>query len=88
MVPAVELGRPVTLGRVAAGGAVEAAVVGLGVPEGDVAGLNVATESIAPATRHTAMMLASTGMMVPCPVKGPASRRSRVLRRLARCSRW
>ena len=55
---------------------------------GAVAGLNVATDSIAPATRHTARMLASSGMRVPCPAKGPASRRSRFLRRCARSSRW
>jgi hypothetical protein len=55
---------------------------------GAVAGLNVATESIAPATRQTARMLASSGMTVPCPPRGPASRRSRLRRRCARCSRW
>ena len=56
----------------------------------DVAGLNVATDSIAPATRHTARMLASTGITVPPPANGPngrASRFSRFLRRLARSSR-
>ena len=57
-------------------------------PAGDVAGLNVATDSIAPATRHTARMLASSGMTVPRPANGPASRFSRFLRRLARSSRW
>ena len=55
---------------------------------GAVAGLNVATDSIAPATRHTARMLASSGMTVPCPAKGPASRRNRFLRLCARISRW
>ena len=58
---------------------------------GVVAGLNVATDSIAPATRHTARMLASSGMTLPCAAKGangPASRRSRFRRRLARSSRW
>jgi hypothetical protein len=70
------------------GAAVEAAVFGrVGFPVGDVAGLNVATDSIAPATRHTARMLASSGRTVPCPAKGPASRRSRFRRRFARSSR-
>ena len=58
---------------------------------GVVAGLNVATDSIAPATRHTARMLASSGMKLPRAAKGakgPASRRSRVRRRWARSSRW
>ena len=55
---------------------------------GTVAGLNVATDSIAPATRHTARMLASSGMTVVRPAKGPASRRSRSRRRFARSSRW
>ncbi len=58
---------------------------------GVVAGPNVATDSIAPATRHTARMLASSGMTLPCAAKGangPASRRSRFRRRLARNSRW
>jgi hypothetical protein len=57
----------------------------------EVAGLNVATDSIAPATRHTARMLASSGMTLPRAAdgaKGPASRRSRFLRRSARSSRW
>src|SRR6266566_3458699 len=65
---------------------------GLGVRSaGVVAGLNVATDSIAPATRHTARMLASSGMTLPCATKGangPASRRSRFRRRWARSSRW
>jgi hypothetical protein len=65
---------------------------GLGVrTAGEVAGLNVATDSIAPATRHTARMLASSGMTLPRAAKGangPASRRSRFRRRLARSSRW
>jgi hypothetical protein len=68
-------------------------VLGLDVARsaGGVAGLNVATDSIAPATRHTARMLASSGMTLPCAAKGangPASRRSRFRRRLARSSRW
>ena len=67
-------------------------VTGLGVRSaGGVAGLNVATDSIAPATRHTARMLASSGMTLPCAAngaKGPASRRSRFRRRWARSSRW
>jgi hypothetical protein len=79
----------VALDRGGAGRAVEAAVVGRGVcSAGGVAGLNVATDSIAPATRHTARMLASSGMTVPRVAKGPASRRSRFLRRLTRSSRW
>jgi len=66
----------------------EAEAVDEGEWVGDsVAGLNVATESIAPATRQTARMLASSGMMVPCPAKGEVSRRSRLRRRLARSSR-
>jgi hypothetical protein len=70
--------------------AVGAAAVGPAVRPlpGAVAGLNVATESIAPATRHTARMLASSGMRVPWPAKGPASRRNRFLRLCARISRW
>jgi hypothetical protein len=68
----------------------EAATVGgrvWGRVVGPVAGLNVATESMAPATRHTARMLASRGSTVPCP-NGAVSRRSRFLRRWARNSRW
>jgi len=77
------------LDRGGAGRTVEAAVVGRGVRSaGDVAGLNVATDSIAPATRHTARMLASSGMTLPCAAKGPASRRNRFRRRFARSSRW
>lgn len=72
--------------------AVEDAVVGRGVDgtscRDPLAGLSVATESIAPATRQTARMLASSGMMVPLPRSGAASRRSRLRRRLARSSRW
>jgi hypothetical protein len=86
---------PVADGRAGAvdGGAewvVEADVPGRAVCPlpGAVAGLNVATDSIAPATRHTARMLASSGMRVPCPAKGPASRRNRFLRLCARISRW
>jgi hypothetical protein len=72
-----------------AGRSVEVAVGEWGVcSAGAVAGLNVATDSIAPATRHTARMLASSGMTVVRPAKGPASRRSRFRRRFARCSRW
>jgi hypothetical protein len=55
---------------------------------GAVDGLNVATDSIAPATRHTARMLASSGMTVPGPENGLVRRRSRFLRRWARNSRW
>ena len=69
----------------------DVAVGGLGVcSTAGVAGLNVATDSIAPATRHTARMLASSGMTLPREAngaKGPASRRSRCLRRCARSSR-
>ena len=80
-------------GPVDCGGAergVEADVPGRAVCPlpGAVAGLNVATDSIAPATRHTARMLASSGMRVPCPAMGPASRRNRFLRLCARISRW
>lgn len=67
-------------------GWLEAVAVGWWVA-GAVVGLNVATESIAPATRQTARMLASSGMTVPCPAKGDVSRRSRRRRRLARSSR-
>jgi hypothetical protein len=77
-------GRAVVL----AGSAVEDAPVGRGVwSAGAVAGLNVATDSIAPATRHTARMLTSSGITVPRPAKGPASRRIRSRRRFARSSR-
>jgi hypothetical protein len=77
------------LDRGGADGTVETALVGRGVcSTGDVAGLNVATDSIAPATRHTARMLATSGMTLPCAAKGPASRRSRFRRRFARSSRW
>ena len=72
--------------------AVEDAAVGRGVDgawcRDPLAGLSVATESIAPATRQTARMLASSGMIVPLPRSGAASRRSRLRRRLARSSRW
>lgn len=73
--------------RGGAGLAVPVAVAGW-VGRSAGAGLNVATESIAPATRHTARMLASSGMTVPGPENGPVSRRSRFLRRCARSSRW
>ena len=77
------------LDRGGAGGAVEDAVAGqVGFSAGAVAGPNVATDSIAPATRQTARMLASTGMTVPCAANGPVSRRSRFRRRFARSSRW
>ena len=79
-------------GVVAEGRADDVAVLGLDVGSTvEVAGLNVATDSIAPATRHTARMLASSGMTLPRAAKGakgPASRRSRFLRRCARSSRW
>src|SRR5579863_7865831 len=92
------LGRPEALavadaarldaGADADGRPVAAAVVGGWVwSPGVVAGLNVATESMAPATRQTARMLASNGSTVPCP-NGAVSRRSRFRRRLARSSRW
>jgi hypothetical protein len=55
---------------------------------GEVAGLNVATDSMAPATRQTARMLASSGITVPRPANGAASFRSRLRRRWARSSRW
>jgi hypothetical protein len=79
-------------GVVADGRADDAVVLGLdGCSTLEVAGLNVATDSIAPATRHTARMLASSGMTLPRAAKGakgPASRRSRVRRRCVRSSRW
>ena len=79
-------------GVVAGGRTEDVAVGGLeGCSTVEVAGLNVATDSIAPATRHTARMLASSGMRLPRAAdgaKGPASRRSRFLRRSARSSRW
>ena len=59
----------------------------LGVSDA-VPGLNVATDSMAPATRQTARMLASRGITVPCPANGLVSFRSRLRRRLARSSRW
>jgi hypothetical protein len=55
---------------------------------GPGAGLNVATDSMAPATRQTARMLASSGITVPGPRSGAVSRRSRCRRRRARSSRW
>ena len=69
---------------------VEAAVAGEWWPgvSGAVAGLNVATDSMAPATRQTARMLASRGITVLCPANGRVSLRSRLRRRLARSSRW
>ena len=66
-----------------------AVAVGLGVcSAGAVAGLNVATESIAPATRQTARMLASSGITVPWPPNGLVSFRSLLRRRWTRISRW
>ena len=68
-----------------------ASILAVCLVAGAVVGLNVATDSIAPATRHTARMLASSGMKLPRAAKGangPASRRSRFRRRNARCSRW
>ena len=55
---------------VVADGELAAFAVGewLGVPA-VLGGLNVATESIAPATRHTARMLASSGMTRPAPAE-------------------
>ena len=87
------LARYVTLAAGELGGrADEVTVVGRVVGSTvEVAGLNVATDNIAPATRHTARMLASSGMTLPRAAngaKGPASRRSRFLRRSARSSRW
>ncbi len=73
-------------GRVGCG--LEAAAVGWGRVAGAVEGLYVATESIAPATRQTAKMLASSGRIVPCPPKGDTSRRSLRRLRRARSSRW
>jgi hypothetical protein len=82
----VEVG---ALDRSAADGAPEAAVAE-GWPRcpGPGAGLNVATDSMAPATRQTARMLASRGITVPGPENGAVSRRSRRRRRRARSSRW
>jgi hypothetical protein len=77
------------LDRGGEGGAVEDAVAGrVTLSAGVVAGLNVATDSIAPATRQTARMLASTGMTLPGAPNGPVRRRSRFRRRFARSSRW
>jgi hypothetical protein len=84
--PADPDGAPVE--RSGLGCGLEAAAVGWGRFPGGVAGLNVATESIAPATRQTARMLATSGRMVPCPANGEVSRRSLVRRRRARSSRW
>ena len=53
-----------------------------------VAGPNVATDSMAPATRQTARMLASSGITVPCPANGLVSLRSLLRPRRARSSRW
>ena len=67
----------------------EAVAVGewVGVAGPD-AGLNVATDSMAPATRQTARMLASRGITVPWPPNGLVSLRSLLRRRRARSSRW
>jgi hypothetical protein len=48
-------------------------------------GVIVNTDSIMPATRHTARMLAISGMMPAWP---GMIRRSRLRRLRARCSRW
>jgi hypothetical protein len=69
----------------------EPAAVALGewlLVAGVVAGLNVATDSMAPATRQTARMLASSGITAPCPANGLVSLRSLLRRRRARSSRW
>ena len=67
----------------------EAAVVdGLLRVAGAVAGPKVATDSMAPATRQTARMLASSGIRAPCPANGLVSFRSLLRRRRARSSRW
>jgi hypothetical protein len=77
------------LDRCAADGTPEAAVAeGRPRCSGPLAGLNVATDSMAPATRQTARMLASSGITVPGPENGEVSRRSRRRRRRARSSRW
>jgi hypothetical protein len=73
------------LDRTAEAAVAEGPRAGWSVP---VAGLNVATDSMAPATRHTARMLASSGITVPGPRNGPVTRRSRRRRRRARSSRW
>ena len=52
-----------------------------------VDGPKVATDSMAPATRHTARMLASSGMTVPVPPNGAVSFPSLLRRRWMRCSR-
>jgi hypothetical protein len=84
------LARCVALAAGELGGRLEDVAVAslVGCSLGEVVGLNVATDSIAPATRHTARMLASSGMTLPRAANGPASRRSRFRRRLARSSRW
>jgi hypothetical protein len=79
---------PLDLGRCEAESAPEAvAVEWWPWRAGSVAGLNVATESIAPATRQTARMLASSGMMVPGRAKGEANRRHPLRGRPARRAR-
>jgi hypothetical protein len=78
----------VAVERGGAGRGLEDAAVGWGRVAGAVEGLNVATESIAPATRQTARMLASSGRMLPCPPNGDVSRRSLRRLRRARSSRW
>jgi hypothetical protein len=55
---------------------------------GAVVGPKVATDSMAPATRQTARMLASNGITVPCPWNGRVNVCSRRRRRMARSSRW
>jgi hypothetical protein len=64
------------------------AAVADGWVSGEVAGLNVATDSMVPATRQTARMLASSGITVPRPANGAVSFRSRLRRRWTRSSRW
>jgi hypothetical protein len=81
---------PVLATELADGGRDVAAalVVAVGPLAGDEDGPNVATDSIAPATRHTASTLAIRGITVPRPPNGAVSRFSRSRRRRARCSRW
>jgi hypothetical protein len=76
------------VGRVADAVGRVADAVGRGVVRTPGAGLNVATDSIAPATRQMARMLASSGMIVPFLASGPASRLRARRRRWARSSRW
>jgi hypothetical protein len=66
----------------------EAVAAGEWLLVGAVAGLNVATDSMAPATRQTARMLASSGITAPRPANGLVSFRSLLRRLRARSSRW